>query len=311
MILLALLASYGKVALLLLPVFTCASVGAVWAVKKKSYPGEFISVLVTTVATPALVFHTLVTTRLNDALLLQVLAAALLGLALMALIATILLRLAQLPVLALVPTATFPNTGNLGLPLAQLAFGDTGLAVAVTFFAICSLVQHTLGVWLLGWARQESPTQRQAWPRGVVIASIAAVGLRLADLSVPEPVLSSARLVGSLTVPLMLLSLGYALATVSRSGIGRGSLVGLIRLGSGAAAGVIVTSLLNLPPLAAGVLVLQLLMPVAVVSYLYADRYTSVGEISAGAVLFSTALFVLLSPLLLWWAGAASLVPVP
>ena len=36
-----------------------------------------------------------------------------------------------MPARTLEPVATFPNTGNLGLPIAQLAFGDTGLPVAV------------------------------------------------------------------------------------------------------------------------------------------------------------------------------------
>ncbi|HEY9281469.1 MAG TPA: AEC family transporter [Eoetvoesiella sp.] len=307
MTLLSWITQYGNVMALLLPVFVCGGVGAVWALKKKSYPREFISTLVTSATTPALVFHTLLTTQLNDALLLQILTAALLALAVMACFAAILLYLARLPVSALLPTATFPNAGNLGLPVAQLAFGETGLTVAVTIFAIFSLVQHTLAVWLLTWAGRATTTQQSGWPRGVAVACIAAVGLRLLDFSLPAPVLASARLVGSLTVPLMLLSLGYALATVSRSSIGSGSVVGVIRLAAGAIAGITVTSLIDLPPLIAGVVVLQLLMPVAVVSYLYTERYTNAGEISAGAILVSTALFLIFSPLLIGWAGATPL----
>lgn len=302
MTLLGWITQYGNIMGFLLPVLVCAGIGASWALKKKDYPGEFVSVLVTSVTTPALVFHTLLTTKLNDALLLDILAAALLGLAVMACLAAILLYLARLPVASLLPTATFPNAGNLGLPIAQLAFGEVGLTVAVTIFAIFSLFQHTLGVWLLGWNTRE--TRPSKWPSGVAAACIAAVGLRLLDFSLPAPILASAHLVGSLTVPLMLLSLGYSLATVSRSSVGPGSVVGLIRLGVGAMAGIAVTSLIDLPPLVGGVVVLQMLMPVAVVSYLYAERYTKVGEISAGAVLVSTALFLIFSPLLVGWAAA-------
>ena len=50
-----------------------------------------------------------------------------------------------------------------------------------------------------------------------MFACLLAVVLRATDVAAPAPVLESVRLVGSLVVPLML-SLGYALVTVSRAG---------------------------------------------------------------------------------------------
>ncbi|NLC37452.1 MAG: AEC family transporter [Alcaligenaceae bacterium] len=297
------LAQYLSILALLLPVFVCVGIGAIWGFRKLAYPGEFISLLVTSITTPALVFNTLVTTQLNDALLLQILNAALLGLVVACLCGAVLLYVLRLPVLALLPSTMFPNAGNLGLPVALLAFGETGLTVAVTIFAIFSLAQHTAGVWLLGLANR-STTRQGKWPYGVALASILAVGLRLLDASVPAPVLSSAQLVGSLTVPLMLISLGYALATVSRTGLRTGSMVGVIRLAAGAVAGIVIINTLSLPPEVASVVVLQMLMPVAVVSYLYTDRYTNYGQISAGAILVSTLLFLFLSPLLISWSSS-------
>lgn len=297
------LALYLRVGALLLPVIACAAIGAVWGLRKRAYPGEFIAALVTGVTTPALVFHTLVTTRLDAQQLLQVGGATVAGLAIVAVVSATLLRASGLPVAPLLPTATFPNAGNLGLPIAQLAFGETGLAVAVVFFAVCTLLQHTLGVWLL--VRGSDPGAR-SWPRGVAIACLLAVALRAVDIHLPAPVLASASLVGSLTVPLMLISLGHALVTVTRSGLRHGSWVAAIRLASGAFAGWAIALLLGLPPLVAGVVALQLAMPVAVVNYLYAARYTRHGDVTAGAVLASTAIFVALSPLLLLaWAGSA------
>lgn len=291
---------YVRIGALLLPVIACAAIGAWWGLKKRTYPGEFVGMLVTTIATPSLIFHTLLTTRMDAAQLLQVGSAAVLGLAVAALVSAIALRTVRLPVLPLLPTATVPNSGNLGLPIAQLAFGDTGLAVAVIFFAVCSLLQNTLGVWVLS---RGSAVPGASWPRGVAVACLAAVALRAAGVTLPEPILASARLVGSLTVPLMLISLGYALVTVTHTGLRQGSLVGAIRLAGGAGAGWVVGRLLGLPPLVAGVIALQLAMPVAVVNYIYAERFTAHGDIAAGAVLTSTVVFIVLSPLLLAWLG--------
>lgn len=291
---------YLRMAALLLPVVACASVGSYWAWKKKPFPGEFISVLASNFTTPALVFHTLLSTPLSGQALLQAGVATVLGFVLAGAMAALALRLLKLPVLALLPAAVLPNAGNLGLPMAQLAFGAEGLAIAVAAFAITSMVQHTVAVWILS----RSSPQRTRMPRGVVFAVAAAVALRWSGSSVPAPVLESARLVGSMTVPLMLLSLGYALVTVSHGGLRQGAWLGSIRLAAGTLSGLLVGLLMGLPPMAAGVMLIQLAMPVAVASYLYADRLTPHGETAAGGVLVSTLALLVLSPGLLWLAGA-------
>lgn len=295
---------YVQVLGVLLPVFVCAGIGCVWALRRLAYPNEFISTLVTSVTTPALVFHTILTTTLHDAQLIQIFAVTCLGIGLMGCISAVLLYIARLPLTSLLATATFPNAGNLGLPISYFAFGDIGLAVAVTVFAILSLAQHTIGVWLTTWSGREKGSKRRSWPKGMAVACAIAVSLRLLDISLPAPLLSSAQLVGSITVPLMLISLGYALTTVSRSSLGAGSLVGGIRLISGFITALVVLHLLDLPTEVAAAVALQLLMPVAVVSYLYSERYTNVGAVSAGAVLVSTLLFFVISPFVISWMSA-------
>ena len=292
---------YLQIGTLLLPVIACAAVGAWWAKREASFPSAFVARLATRFAVPALIFHTLATTSLPTRVLLEVALATAAGLALAALLAAALLRLARLPVAPLLPTATFPNTGNLGLPLASLAFGEAGLAVAVSFFAICSVLQHTLGLWWLGRiAKGDAPAAPSAATPLIIMAACAAALIsRGLEVPVPRAVLASASLVGSLAVPLML-------ATVSRHSMGGGMVVGVTRLVAGGLTGLAVTRVLELPPLAAQALQLQLLMPVAVVNYLYAQQFTRHGALSAGAVLASTLAFLLLSPILLAWIGVGS-----
>src|SRR5690554_573634 len=297
-------AQYVHILGVLLPVFVCAGIGVGWAVKKLHFPGEFISTLVTSVTTPALVFHTIATTELHDTMLLQILGATCAGIAIMACVAALMLRALRLPVASLLPSATFPNGGNLGLPISYLAFGEIGLAVAVTVFAIFSLSQHTLGVGLLSMSSNANGSVKRKLPWAIVLSCGAAIFLRTLDIQLPAPFLASAKLVGSITVPLMLISLGFALATVSRSSLGAGTLVGSIRLLSGLAGAVVVIFGMNLLALVSAAIALQLLMPVAVASYLYTERFTSVGAISAGAVLASTGIFIVVSPLLITWMTA-------
>lgn len=291
---------YAAVGAMLLPVFVVVGVGVAWGRRKIAYPGLFISTLVTLVATPALVFHTLVTTRLSTATVISVALAAVLGIALMGLMGAVLLRLFGFPVRTLVPTTTFPNAGNLGLPLSHLAFGDAGLSVAVTFFAVTSFLQHTVGVAFL----TANKGVRGGWLSPVMFTAVAAVVFRVFEIPVPGWLLESTRMLGSLTIPLMLISLGHTLVTISHGSIRDGLILGAIRLGVGVAGGTLVVRLLGLPPDIAGVTLFQMMMPVAVVNYMYAQRFTDHAESTAGAVVASTLCFLLLCPLALWYVGA-------
>lgn len=297
------LTAYAQLFALLTPVIACASVGVVWAAKKIDYPGRFVSVLVTSVSTPCLVFSTLVSTRLDNQVLLQVTGTAMAALLTMGVVAAVLLRACKLSLRGFLPAAVFPNAGNLGLPLSQLTFGDDGLAVAVTVFAVFSLVQHTLGVAYLGWVNPKKEGALRTFPYGATLVAVLAVCVRVMDWQVPVALLKSTQLIGSLSIPLMLISLGHALMTVSQRGVKQGAWLAGVRLSVGLLASALLVLALDLPPMVNSVLVLMMGMPVAVVSFMYADRLTHNGETVAGAVLVSTLVFVVLSPLLMGWAG--------
>jgi predicted permease len=184
--------------------------------------------------------------------------------------------------------------------MATLVFGAEGLTVAIAFFAVSSFLSFTLGLrWLTGSAGKAS---RQP----VIWATLLAVLARWIGLSAPEWMLDSALLLGSLAVPLMLLTLGHALSQLPRSGLKAGSSVAVARFVSG---GVVAVGLLMVPGLAhdiAAPIALQMVMPCAVNSYLFARLHGTQGDASAGGVLLSTLAFILFAPLLLWFLGATS-----
>lgn len=288
---------YLSAIVLMLPLLFCVGIGVYWGKRDLPFGGSFITTLVTSVTTPALVFHTFVTTRLDDRALADVAAATVLALLLCALAGALLLKVLKLPVRTLLPTAFLPNAGNLGLPMSQLAFGDAGLSVAVAFFAVNSFIMHTVAVRLL-----PGVNTRGSWKSPILLASLAAVGMRVAHVPVPDWLIETARMLGAVTVPLMLLSLGHALALIPSGGVRDGAKVAAIRLVTGLAAGLFVVWALDLEAVLAGALTLQMAMPCAVVSYMYARRYTDLGDTAAGAVLVSTVVFLLLAPLMLWFS---------
>jgi len=288
---------YLSAIVLMLPLLFCVGIGLYWGKRDLPFGGNFITTLVTSVTTPALVFHTFVTTHLDDRALADVAAATLIALLLCALICAALLKAWKLPVLSLLPTAFLPNAGNLGLPISQLAFGDAGLSVAVAFFAVNSFVMHTIAVRMLPGVNTKG-----SWKSPILLASVVAVALRLLNVPVPAWIIETARMLGAVTVPLMLLSLGHALALIPSNGVRDGAKVGAIRLVVGLVTGLAVVWAMDLEPVLAGALTLQMAMPCAVVSYMYARRYTPLGDTAAGAVLVSTVVFLLLAPLMLWFS---------
>lgn len=287
---------YFTATLLLAPLLTCVGIGVIWGKRDRSFRGDFVTTLVTSLTSPALVFHTFITTKLDDRALADIAGATLAALAVAAVLAMILLKIMRLPVRTLLPTAFLPNAGDLGLPIAQLIYGDSGLSIAVAFFAVNSFVMHTLAVRLLCSERKQG-----RWKSPVLIVAITAVALRFLHVPVPDWIVETSRMLGMMTVPLMLLSLGHALALIPFSSVRRGAVVGVIRLVVGLGAGYLVVWALNLPTGLAQTLLLQMAMPCAVGSYMYTRRYTDMGDTAAGAVLVSTCLFLMLTPFLMWW----------
>jgi predicted permease len=295
----ALLAFYLSTLMMLAPIVTCVGIGLIWTRRNLPFAGNFLGLLVTSVTTPALVFHTLVTTELDNRVLMEIGLATSLALGFAAVFCAVGLKLLRLPVRELLQTATFPNAGNIGLPLAMVAFGQAGFSGAIVFMAVCSFFQNTIGVRSLPGAAAVN-----AWRSPVVVTTVIAVVCRSLNLELPSWALESAEMVGSLTVPLMLISLGAALAYIPASGLRTGSWIAGLRLLAGAAGGVLAGWVCGLDASLAGLITLQMTMPCAVLSYMYASRYTDKGELSAGAVLVSTIAFLLLSPAILAAVGA-------
>jgi len=286
---------YMTSAYVLAPLVGIILIGVFWAKRDYPFAGSFITMLVTSVTTPALVFTTLITTELGASELLEIGGATVLGLLLCGVVAGVALKLAGQPVRPMLQLATFPNAGNLGIPISMLAFGDVGTSTAVTFFAVTSFLTHTVGVRTLPNTHGVG-----SWKSPIFVSCLAAVALRATGTPVPAFVMEMAAMLGAMTVPLMLLSLGHALALIPSTSLRAGAVVGVIRLAAGVGVGYGVIALLPLAPAVGYTLALQLSMPCAVVSYMYVRRFTDMHDVAAGAVLVSTVAFLLYVPVLMW-----------
>jgi hypothetical protein len=279
------------------PLFVCAGIGYGWAKTGRGYDVELVTTLVTNIGVPCLVFHTLSNLEVPAASFGTMVVASAAVLFVCLVVGGVILRVAGLSPSAFLPALTFPNTGNMGLPLNYLAFGDLGLGLAIAVFTVYATTQFTLGL-----AIASGTTSFRSLLRVPVLYALPpALAFMLTDATPPKWIDTTTDILGGIVIPMMLITLGISLARLGVKSMPRSLALAVLRLAMGFAVGIGVGYALGLEGAARGVLIIQSSMPVAVFNYLFALRYKTAPEEVAGMVVISTILSFLTLPLLLWF----------
>ena len=277
------------------PVFLIIAVGYAWGRAGKPFESNFVGLIVNGVSTPCLVIDMLTRPGLTIPALSQMWLAAVLCLALTAAGAWGMARAIGVSPRAYAPPLIWSNGGNMGLPLCLFAFGEVGLGLSIAFFAVSSITNYTFGQAIAagGITFREVIRMPMTW------AIVAAVAMIATESRLPTVAQRAVSLLGGLTVPLMLLSLGYALSSLRITSYGRSVAFSAARLIGGFAIGWLVALILQLDPVARGVVVIQSGMPSAVLNYLWAVRYNNDPQEAASIVVISTIMSIPALPLFL------------
>lgn len=277
------------------PVFLLASLGFGWVKMGFEYPIQFITRLGTTIAVPCLIFTALMQAQVDlQALTAQLTASAAAHAAVAALSFAVLFALRMSTQTYLAPM-TFGNTGNLGLPLALFAFGQTGLELAVVILALSAMLSFSLGIWMV--AGQGSLVRIIKEP--MVAATLLGALFLWQGWQTPPFLTNTISLAGQMAIPLMLITLGVAVARLTPGNIVTALALSLVKLAICLAVGWGVGMAFGLTGIAFGVLVLQTATPVGVSSYLLAEKYGADSSAVAGLVVVSTLVSVAALPLIL------------
>ena len=193
----------------------------------------------------------------------------------------------------LVPVVMFNNCGNMGLPLALLAFGPQNFGAAVALFSVSNLLHFSLGARLTSTAART----RDLLTSPLMIAAVLGFFSALTDLRPPPVLLSGMKLLGDASLPLMLFALGVRLTALTRGGLALGLLGALARPLIGLALAWPLVWLLGLEGAARGQLLLFAALPPAVLQYMLADRYHQEPEKVAASIVVGNALAVVFVPL--------------
>lgn len=277
------------------PVFLLALVGFAWVKLGHEYRMQFVTRLSMTLAVPCLIFTALMKTQVDPEALTAVSLAAIVAYgALTALFwgLTAVLGLDRRTYLA---PLIFGNTGNLGLPLALFAFGQEGLGFAVVVFAVMAVWSFTFGVWLVSGGGSAFRVVREP----VVAATLLGALFLWQGWQTPVWLTNTLDLIGQMAIPLMLITLGVAVARLATRSLGRAVWLSLLRAGVCVAVAASTGRWFGLGPVALSVLILQVSTPVAVTSYLLAEKYGADADAVAGLVIVSTLLSIATLPLTL------------
>ena len=128
------------------PVLVCAVIGYVWKRQGRPYDTSLVTSLVTNIGTPCLVFFTLIDTRIEVDAFLEMGAATFVTMVVFYAIYFLFLKGMKLSQKAFLSALAYGNVGNMGLPLCLLAFGETGLALAIAYFTVNVILLFTIGV---------------------------------------------------------------------------------------------------------------------------------------------------------------------
>lgn len=284
----------GEIASVVAPIFVLTGLGFAWVKRDMPFDNDTVSNLVMYLATPSLVFSSLTALNISARELFTMGAATLCLIFGCLCIAYPLLRLAGWSRHAFLPAMIQPNTGNMGLPLVLLTFGETGLALGVVVFFIHAVSQHSLGVGLSSGQMQLKWVARQPIIWSVLLSAL----VLWLDLPVPLWIRNTTELLGGLLIPGMLLMLGASLARFGITEPGKIISLAILRLLLGLGIGSAVIWLFNLQGEAAGVMLLQACMPVAVFNFVFAERYNRNPDQVAALVLTSTLLTLAVLPVL-------------
>ncbi len=291
----------------ILPIFIVAAMGFVLR-RSLRLDKQALSKLTFYAFSPALVFSSLVNSQIPNDEMVQLAAYALvvtLSIGLVALVASRIMRLSRIDTVALLLVVMFVNGGNYGLTLNRLRYGDDGLARAVVFYIVSTILVFTLGVFI---ASMGQASWRKSLSRLVRLPAFYAVVLAVIvysfDIYVPQPLLRGIELAGAGAIPVMLVVLGMQIADLTDLGrIWLAVPASVLRLMVAPVLAVIVAGWFGLQGLNRATSIIEASMPTAVITTIIAVEFDVRPGLVTSTVVLTTILSAITLPIVITWLG--------
>ncbi|WP_228527088.1 AEC family transporter [Noviherbaspirillum soli] len=200
-----------------------------------------------------------------------------------------------------VPPMMYNNCGNMGLPLAALAFGPAGLSAAVALFMAANLVYFSLGIKIIEagrHGRRSSFFKFMTSP--MMLAMILGMLCALAKLRLPAQLLAALKMLGDACIPVMLFSLGVRMMDVNFRSWQIGMIGAIACPLTGLASAGLLDLVLPMTAMQRGQMYLFASLPPAVLCFMIAEQYKQEPDKVASIVLLGNLVSLGFVPLGLW-----------
>ena len=269
---------------IILPVIFVVLIGYLWNRYNKDFNPIAVTKLVANIGLPCLIYDSLTRSNLTINIYFKIFISAFLVLAIGFLFGYLLIKIFRLPSIKLTTPLMHPNTGNMGIPLSLLAFGNEGLALAAGFASIVMVSHFTANTAI----SSGNYSLKKIILSPVLLSLIFSLIILFYKIEMPNFFNSITKILSGFVIPLVLLSLGISLSKINIKKLKIGLILGSFKLISGPFIGLLVVYLLKLDGNVAKVVILQASMPAAILTYLIAAQNNSYDQEIGTAVFVST-----------------------
>ena len=284
------------------PILLCAGAGLIWVRLDYEFPTDFVTRIIMYFGAPCMVLSSLTRMHADMGAVITTISLGLLTMSLVGMAGWVALRRYRVDVHSFLPSLLFPNCGNMGLSLCLFAFGQEGLTLGVGYFIGMLFFQFTLGNFIYSHGRGSWGDRLKSLAcQPVIYAMFIGLICMKNQWALPVWAANTTELMGGVTIPLMLLTLGASLARLQVGAWKMSLAFSFARIFGGLGVAYLLCALFGVEGITRKVILLQSAMPVAVFNYLFALHYDRKHEDVAGIVVVSTLVGFAFLPFLIGW----------
>ena len=199
-----------------------------------------------------------------------------------------------------VPPMMYNNCGNMGLPLASLAFGTAGLSAAVAMFMACNLIYFSVGIKIIESGRSQHTPFWKFLVSPMMISMAIGMVFAVFHIVVPLPLMQAMKMMGDSCIPIMLFALGVRMLDVNFRSWHIGVMGAIVCPAGGLLVAWLLDGVLHLAPDQRGQMYLFASLPPAVFCFMIAEQYKQEPDKVASIVLLGNLAALGFVPLGLW-----------
>ena len=291
---------------IILPILLVASFGVILQ-KLRPSPLGFLSPALLYILSPCLVIDGIINANLPTNVSVKIVTTSITCSLVMLVLGLVIANLSKMTKdtkSSFVLASTFPNAGNMGIPISFLAFGEEGLSVALIIFVAQGIISWPLGTLIvaraqtIGW--KEPLIQVLKLP--TLYAVPIALFIRFINFSIPSNLYRPIDMMADAAIPCMLLLLGYQLSNgLKEINLKDLVLLNITRLILSIPVVYLITIVFNITDIAQNTLIVMAAMPTAVFTVLLATEFGTKGQYVANSDISSTLLSMITLTILIYY----------